>query len=197
MKITSLDQLDLNATYSYADYLKWQIEDRIELIKGKIFKMPPAPATRHQLYVGEIFRQISNYLYRNSCKVFIAPFDVRLSPLKRLDSSKIYTVVQPDICVVCSHDKIDSKGCNGAPDLVVEVLSPGNTDMEMNEKFEIYQENGVMEYWLVEPNDRIVLVYVLNESGAFIGLKPFTESETIHSKAIDGFEILVKDIFDV
>ena len=197
MKITSLDQLDLNATYSYADYLKWQIEDRIELIKGKIFKMSPAPATRHQLYVGEIFRRLSNYLYRNSCKVFVAPFDVRLSSLKSSDSNKIYTVVQPDICVVCSPDKIDSKGCIGAPDLVVEVLSPGNTDREMNEKFQIYQENGVLEYWLVEPNDRIVLVYILNEAGQFVGLKPFTESEIVKSRAVEGFEVLVRDIFDV
>ncbi|GLU56662.1 Uma2 family endonuclease [Dyadobacter frigoris] len=197
MEITSLDQLDPNATYSYADYLKWRIDERIELIKGKIFKMSPAPATRHQLHVGEIYRRLSNHLYRNSCKVFISPFDVRLTPLKKSDSSKIYTVVQPDICVVCNPAKIDSKGCIGAPDLIVEVLSPGNTDKEMKEKFEIYEENGVKEYWLVEPDHHIVLVYKLNETGKFIGLKPFTESEILTSEVVEGFEVLVKDIFDV
>jgi Uma2 family endonuclease len=172
MEITSFDQLDSNATYSYADYLKWHFDERIELIKGKIFRMSPAPATRHQLYVGEIYRRLSNHLYRNSCKVFIAPFDVRLAPLKKTDSSKIYTVVQPDICVVCDPDKIDSKGCAGAPDLVVEVLSPGNTDKEMKEKFEIYEENGVKEYWLVA-------------------------SEILTSGVVEGLEVLVRDIFDV
>lgn len=197
MKITSLNQLDLNARYSYADYLKWQLEERIELIKGKIFKMSPAPATRHQQYVGEIFRQISNHLHRSTRKVFVAPFDVRLTPFQKADSDRIHTVVQPDICVICDPAKIDAKGCIGAPDLIIEVLSPGNTEREMNEKFEIYQENGVKEYWLVEPNDRIVLVYVLDETEKFIGLKPFTETETLTSKSLGAFELLVRDIFDV
>lgn len=83
------------------------------------------------------------------------------------------------------------------PDLIVEVLSPGNTDKEMNEKFEIYQENGVTEYWLVEPNDRIVLVYLLDKTGKYIGLKPFTESETLTSQSLGSFQLLVRDIFDV
>ncbi|MBO9615421.1 MAG: Uma2 family endonuclease [Dyadobacter sp.] len=197
MTITNLNQLDLNASYSYADYLKWQFDERIELIKGKIFRMSPAPATKHQQYVGEIFRQISNHVHRSSRKVFVAPFDVRLTPIHKADSDKIYTVVQPDICVVCDPAKIDAKGCIGAPDLIVEVLSPGNTDKEMNEKFEIYQENGVKEYWLVEPNDRIVLVYLLDEMGKYIGLKPFTESETLTSQSLGSFQLLVRDIFDV
>ena len=122
---------------------------------------------------------------------------MRLAPLKKTDSSKIYTVVQPDICVVCNPDKIDSKGCVGAPDLVVEVLSPGNTDKEMKEKFEIYEENGVKEYWLVEPDHQIVLVYKLNDEGKFIGLKPFVASEILTSGVVEGFEVLVGDIFDV
>lgn len=197
MEITSLDQLDLNATYSYADYLKWHFEERIELIKGKIFKMSPAPATRHQLISGEIYFLFKSHLKRNPCKVFISPFDVRLTPLRKQESSKIYTVVQPDVCVVCDPNKIDAKGCVGAPDLVVEVLSPGNTDKEMNEKFEIYEENGVKEYWLVEPDHHVVLVYKLNEAGKFIGLKPFVESEILKSEVIEGFEVLVRDIFDV
>ncbi|MEO6686885.1 MAG: Uma2 family endonuclease [Dyadobacter sp.] len=93
--------------------------------------------------------------------------------------------------------KSTQKGCIGAPDLIVEVLSPGNTDKEMKEKFEIYEENGVKEYWLVEPDHNIVLVYKLKEKGKFIGLKPFTESEILSSEVVEGFEVLVKDIFDV
>ena len=197
MIITNFDELDLSATYTYADYLKWQFDERVELIKGKIFRMSPAPAPRHQLISGEIHFFLRNFLKKNSCKVYAAPFDVRLTPLKKLDNQKIYTIVQPDICVICDPEKIDSRGCIGAPDLIIEILSPGNTEREMNEKFEIYEENGVKEYWLVEPNDRIVLVYILNELGKYIGLKPFTESETLQSRSIEGFEILVKDIFDV
>jgi Uma2 family endonuclease len=197
MEITSLDQLDPNATYSYADYLKWRINERIELIKGKIFKISPAPATRHQLIAGEIHFLLKDHLRRKPCKVFFAPFDIRLTPVRKQDSNKIYTVVQPDVCVVCDLTKIDSKGCIGAPDLVIEVLSPGNTDKEMNEKFEIYEENGVKEYWLVEPDHHIVLVYKLNDEGKFIGLKPFIESEILKSEVVEGFEVLVKDIFDV
>lgn len=196
MEITSIDQLDPNATYSYADYLKWQIDERIELIKGKIFRMSPASATRHQLIAGEIHFLLKGHLRRKSCKVFFAPFDVRLTPLQKTESNKIYTVVQPDVCVVCDLTKIDSKGCIGAPDLIVEVLSPGNTDKEMKEKFEIYEENGVKEYWLIEPDHHIVLVYKLNEEGKFIGLKPFIESEILTSEVVEGFQVLVKDIFD-
>ena len=95
---------------------------------------------------------------------------------KSIKASKdIYTVVQPDVCVICDSTKLDEQGCNGAPDLVVEVLSPGNTKREMNQKFDLYQEAGVQEYWLVEPADEVVFVYVLNEQGQYIGLRPMTE----------------------
>ena len=189
--------LDLNGTYSYADYLKWTFDERLELLRGKIFKMPPAPASKHQLIVGEIHYQIKKYLYRKPCKVFLSPFDVRLAPRRKEANSKVFTVVQPDVCVVCDLSKIDKKGCVGAPDLVVEVLSPGNTGREMKDKYEIYEENGVKEYWLVEPNDRIVLVYVLNEQGRYVGLKPFTETEILTSITIKDFAVPVSEIFDL
>lgn len=197
MLVTRLDQLDFDGTYSYNDYLNWTFEERVELIRGKVFNLSSSPGTMHQLILGEIFVQISNHLRHTISKVFLSPFDVRLNSTKENDYSKIHNVVQPDICVICNPEKIDSKGCIGAPDLIVEVLSPGNTDKEMKEKFEIYEENGVKEYWLVEPDHHIVLVYKLNEDGKFIGLKPFTESEILTSEVVEGFEVLVKDIFDV
>ncbi len=168
----TFDQLDLKGTYSYADYLKWTFSERIELIKGKVFNMSPAPARFHQDISGNIFNAIKNHLKGKSCKIYDAPFDVRLLPLDKDKRDKqIFTVVQPDICVICDLEKLDERGCLGAPDLIIEILSPGNTKKEMKDKFEVYEENGVREYWIVEPNDRVIFVYVLNEQGKYIWSK--------------------------
>lgn len=197
MRISNLNQLDLNSRYSYADYVEWDLEDRVELIQGKIFQMSPRPDTLHQQTVGEIFRQISNSLHGNSSLVFLAPFDVRLSLIPNAKAEQILTVVQPDICVVSDPSKIDESGCIGAPYLIVEVLSAGHVEKDFNEKFEVYRENGVKEYWLVQPNDRFVLVYLLNEAGKYIGLKPFTGSAVLKSEILPSFQLSVSDIFDL
>jgi Uma2 family endonuclease len=175
--ITDLSQLDPAGTYSYADYIKWQFEQRVELLRGKLFEMTPAPSVRHQRIVGEIHVSLHKYFNEKPCQLFIAPFDVRLYNRKKsIKASKdIYTVVQPDLCVICDSTKLDEQGCNGAPGLVIEVLSPGNTKREMNQKFDLYQEAGVQEYWLVEPADEVVFVYALNEHGQYVGLRPMTE----------------------
>ena len=176
--ITELSQLDLNGTYSYADYLKWQFKDRIELLRGKIFPMSPAPSIRHQKVSTMLQGYLFNFLLDNDCQLFAAPFDVRLYNRKksRKANKEIFTVVQPDLCVVCDPVKLeDNQSCNGAPDLVIEILSPGNTRREMDDKFELYEEAGVREYWLVEPNDEAVLIYVLNENERYIGMKPATD----------------------
>ncbi len=189
--------LDVSKTYSYSDYLLWTFQERIELIKGRIFKMSPAPNTLHQIISGEIFYAFRHFLDSKKCKVFAAPFDVRL-PAKQheKDDKAIYTVVQPDLCIVCDASKIDKKGCLGAPDLIVEILSPGNTDREMKDKFDIYQEAGVKEYWLIEPKDKIVLVYVLNNEGKYVGLRPFTSSDTLNSTLFEGFALNLNDVFN-
>ncbi|MCF0061882.1 Uma2 family endonuclease [Dyadobacter chenwenxiniae] len=176
--ITDLSQLDPNGTFTYADYIRWRIEERIELIKGKIFKMSPAPNLTHQRISTQLQGAIFNFLAGRSCDLFSAPFDVRLYNLSKsaVENSDIYTVVQPDLCIVCDKNKLDERGCLGAPDLVIEILSPGNSRREMDDKFELYQECGVREYWLVEPAEYAVFVYVRNEKGEFIGLKPATKS---------------------
>ncbi|GAB2766636.1 Uma2 family endonuclease [Rhabdobacter roseus] len=191
----TFDSLDLTKTYSYADYLQWTFEERLELIRGKIFPMSPAPARRHQRQSAILFNSLFNFLADDPCHVYAAPFDVRLTPRRAERDHKIHTVVQPDVCVICDLDKLDDKGCVGAPDLIVEILSPGNTRKEMKDKFEVYEENGVKEYWLVEPNDKIVLAYVLNEQGRYFGLKPFTEGELLTSVALPGFSMEVSAIF--
>lgn len=120
MEITSLNQLDLvNGIYSYADYLVWKIKERVELLKGKILEMS-APSPIHQEISGNLQGTLFVFLKNSKCKLYTAPFDVRF-PQK--GESQVYTVVQPDLCVVCDFEKIDSKGCVGVPDLAVEILS--------------------------------------------------------------------------
>ena len=193
--ITSLDQLDITKTYSYADYLKWQFEERVELIKGKIFKMSPAPARRHQRISGVFQGELYKFLDNKTCQVYSAPFDVRLTPLKSDQKNKIYTVVQPDICVVCDPSKLDDKGCIGAPDWIIEILSPGNSQTEMKNKFEVYQENGVKEYWIADPTSEVIFSYILNEEGKYVGLQPFVLEDNVTSHVFPDFKLSVADIF--
>lgn len=193
--VTDINQLDLNGTYTYADYLLWRIEERLELIKGKIFKMSPAPSLVHQRISTQLQGTLFNFLKARSCDLFSAPFDVRLyNDKKSKDANRqIYTVVQPDLCVVCDASKLDQRGCLGAPDLIIEILSPGNSSKEMNEKFDLYEETGVREYWLVEPAENAVWVYVLNEEGKYIGLKPTTT--ILKSSIFPDLVIDLKEIF--
>jgi Uma2 family endonuclease len=193
--ITSLDQLDPAGVYSYADYLLWQFQERIELFRGKLFPMA-APSMYHQRYSGRISFPIQAYLQDKSCELFMAPFDVRLPDSKRKSrfDGDIYTVVQPDLCVVCDADKLDKRGCLGAPDLMVEILSPGNTQKEMDNKFRLYEEAGVREYWIVEPDDKFVLIYVLRD-GEFVGLRPCTESVPLISTILPGLTIDLATVF--
>lgn len=194
--MTSIDTLDLNGTYSYADYLKWQFEERLELIKGKIFKMSPAPAVRHQQISMRLSSEIWHLLKNKDCQVFAAPFDVRLPRFDIQSDKEIFTVVQPDVCVVCDPTKIDEKGCIGAPDWIIEILSPGNTRKEMDNKFDVYEESGVKEYWLVEPNDEVIFIYLLDEQGKFFGTKPATIGQTLTSVTLPDFTIDLNQLFD-
>ena len=196
LEITSLDQLDLSKRYSYADYFKWKFEERVELIKGFIHKMSPAPSPSHQTVFGNLFLEIGYFFKNKSCKVFAAPFDVRLPDSKKqIDDNVVYTVIQPDISVICDSEKIDTRGCIGAPDLVIEILSPGNSKKEMGIKFDLYEENGVKEYWIVEPLGKVIYVYIL-ENGKFNGLKPFIEDDEISSTLFPELRFAVKDVFE-
>ena len=194
--ITKLSQLDLNKKYSYAEYLTWKLSERVELIKGRIFKMSPAPNLFRQKISGIIFGEIWQFLKGHRCQAFHAPFDVRLPmPANKRKDHKINTVVQPDITVICDEKKLDKRGCIGAPDLVVEILSPGNTKKEMKDKFDIYQNAGIKEYWLVDPEHEFAIIYTLNKKGKYIGSSPYTAGMTITSKVLSGFELLEALLF--
>jgi len=162
--ITQLSQLDLNGTYSYADYLTWQLEETVELIRGKIMLMSPAPNVKHQQISRNLLLKVGNYLNKNPCQIFQAPFDVSLYNRRKsiLASQEIYSVVQPDLCVICDTEKLTIQGCSGAPDWIIEILSTGNTKKEMRLKYDLYQENGVTEYWLVYPYEQALYQFVLN-----------------------------------
>ena len=164
-EITRLDQLNEESyEYSYADYMKWQFQERVELIMGKIFPMS-APTTLHQHIIGELFFTMYAFFKHTSCKVILSPIDVRLPVGKQ--GNTIKTVVQPDLCVICDKSKIVTQGIDGAPDLVVEILSPSNRQIEMHEKFEAYQSSLVREYWIIHPEEEWMLQYVLNENHLF------------------------------
>jgi Uma2 family endonuclease len=162
MTITSLAQLDLKQRYSYADYLTWQFSERIELLKGYIRQMA-APSTKHQRVAFRLERILGNHFDGKTCEVFHAPFDVRLDNRKKslLQEKEVFTVVQPDICIVCDETKIDTRGCNGAPELIIEILSPNNSATDIKDKYELYAEAGVTEYWIVYPQEEHIQQYVL------------------------------------
>lgn len=191
----SLNEPDFNYSgiYTYADYLRWTIEERIELIRGKIFRMSPAPLRSHQEILTNLSLPFLNFFARNPCQVFLAPFDVRF-PRKGKKDEDIITVLQPDLCVICDPEKVDERGGIGAPELVVEVLSKGNTRKEMKLKYEIYEESGVKEYWVIAPEHRVCFIYVL-EGNRYRALPPVPEDQLLQSVRFPGLEVAVNDVF--
>ena len=189
--IVSYGQLNPEGSYTYWDYLKWRFEERVELIKGKVFKMSPAPGPNHQRISGQLFLSMAGGFSYMGCEIFHAPFDVRL-PIPK--AGKDTTVVQPDLCIICDKSKIDTRGCDGAPDLVVEILSPGNSRHEMDTKFKLYEESGVKEYWIVYPAERAIFVYTL-QGGRYIGLRPFAEGMQVESPLFPQLKVDVSSVF--
>ncbi len=189
-----VEETDPSINYTYADYLQWKFEERLELFRGRIFKLS-APNTKHQVIAGNLFVTINNFLTNQKCSVSIALFDVRLPVKNKKKDNEVNTVVQPDICIVCDESKIDSRGCCGAPDLVVEILSPGNSYKEIKLKFELYEEAGVKEYWIVYPEEESLAVFILNENGKYNGAALYAGKDMIQSKAVPGLIVNCREIF--
>jgi len=154
-------------SWTYADYLTWPDDERWEIIDGVAYAMSPAPGRQHQKIFGELFGELRNYLKKKSCEVYAAPFDVRFSERQGLTDEKIETVVQPDILVVCDKSKLDERGCNGAPDLIVEISSPSTGRNDLTLKFDLYQQYGVKEYWIVHPEQQTVMVFKIGDDGMY------------------------------
>jgi len=191
------EEPDLSGTYTYADYLTWQWTEMAELIRGKIYKMSPAPGSMHQKVSMRLTLRIGNFLEGKKCQLFSAPFDVRL-PLSSKQSSdkEITTVVQPDLCVVCDPARIDNRGCLGAPDWIIEILSQHTSSKDLREKFEVYEKAGVGEYWVVHPQEQTVLVYVLNAKGKYEGrLTPYVRTDHVAPVTLPGLVINFLEVF--
>lgn len=186
--------LDPSKEYTFADYLKWTFDERLELIKGKLFKMSPAPNRLHQEMSWAIARELATYLKGKTCKAYSAPFDVRL-PRRSKDDRDIITVVQPDICVICDPAKLDDKGCLGAPDIVIEILSPGNNKKELANKYEAYEESGVIEYWLMAPVEKAFWQYTLGKEGRYSAARPLTVGDKVTTPLLPGFSLDLEEVF--
>ena len=184
-----LSSLDHNKSYTVADYYNWDFSERVELINGKIYEMMPAPSPYHQEIAGDLYDPIKQFLRDKPCKVYFAPFDVYLP-----GNSTNNTVLQPDICVICDLTKITKKGCVGAPDIVVEILSPGNSVKEMKIKYNAYEEAGVKEYWVVIPTNLLFMVYKL-VNGKFEQEPVKTVGDIITSSVLPGFTLDLTELF--
>ncbi|TCD25095.1 Uma2 family endonuclease [Pedobacter psychrodurus] len=193
-EIKTLNEVDFSATHSYADYLRFAFDERLEIIKGHLFKMSPAPSRIHQGVLTNIFGPIYNILKGKQCHVYTAPFDVRLAK-KTQDDKEVFTVVQPDIVVVCDQTKLDKRGCIGAPDIVVEILSPGNNKKELINKYEVYEEAGVKEYWIVSPSEKTFFRYILDDKGKFQPTKLLTLGEVVSTSIMPGFLLILEEVF--
>jgi len=175
--------------YTYADYCAWDDRERWELIDGVPHAMSPAPSTIHQRISGRLYRQLANFLDGKPCEVFYAPFDVRLNAMGNEDGD----VFQPDLVIICDQVKIDDKGCNGAPDMVIEILSPATARRDKLLKFNKYQRAGVREYWIVDADSRTVQVHIL-ENGRYFTTS-YGEADKIAVNVLEGCEIGLSEIF--
>ncbi len=174
--------------YTYGDYVEWPDDERWEIIEGVPYDMSPAPSLSHQAIVTKLVRHIDTYLDGKPCRVFAAPFDVRLPAGEEADD-EIETVVQPDLSVICDGSKLDEAGCRGAPDWVVEILSPSTMEKDIREKFDLYQKHGVREYWIVAPLDKTVIVHVLQDDGRFSPGTHHGVGTKVAVAALEGLEI--------
>lgn len=194
MPITDVSQLDFNRTYTYADYLTWKFEESVELINGRLFKPMAGPGRLHQTVAGNIYFGIRKELIPSPCQVFVAPFDVRLTIGGGNGDQQITTVVQPDIFVVCDRSKLDDRGCLGSPDWIVEIVSPGNTARDTKIKFDLYEESGVGEYWIVYPGLKSVAIYVL-DNGQYRLSAEYAEPGPVPAATLPGLTLEWEEIF--
>ena len=156
----------LDERFTYGDYLTWDDDERWELIDGVPYNMSPAPLVEHQRILGQLYLLFGNWLQGRPCQVFFAPFDVRLPDSDESDEL-IETVVQPDLVIICDREKLDRRGCRGAPDLIVEILSPGTAARDLKIKLDRYERAGVREYWIVDPAEKTVMVFLRGTDGRY------------------------------
>lgn len=182
-----------NDRYTFADCLSWPEHERIELIEGETVMMAP-PTRVHQEISGELFRQLANFLEGKKCKVYSAPFAVRLYEKDEDSPADVDTMVEPDISVICDQDKLDKYGCKGAPDLIMEVLSPSTQRHDRLVKLGLYQKAGVREYWIVDPDLKTVQVNLLRD-GRYEPVEVYTAETVAKVNVLEGCFIELSKVF--
>jgi len=179
--------------YTFADVITWDETERTEIIAGEAV-MPATPTTAHQLISFEISRQLGNYLEGKKCRVIPAPFAVRLFEKDGDKPEDVDTMVEPDISVVCSQSKLDKYGCKGAPDMVVEILSPSTQRHDQLIKLGLYQRAGVREYWIVDPENKTVRV-MLHDGGTLQLHEVYDRECVAKVNVLDGCFIELSKVF--
>ncbi len=173
--------------FTYAHYVTWPDEERWELINGIPYDMSPAPSRYRQEISMNLASEINRFLKEKGkkCKVYAAPFDVRLPEDQQTDEETM-TVVQPDISVVCDPGKLDDKGCKGTPDFIVEITSLATVKKDMKDKLLLYEKHGVPEYWIIHPEENIIMVYKLNDQKRYERAEIFSKEDKIQLKLKEG-----------
>ena len=183
-----MDAIKIEKKYTYADYVKWDDDARYKLIEGVPYMMS-SPNYDHQSISMELAYQIRSFLSDKSCKVLSAPFDIRLNAVKKDD-----TVVQPDIVVICDRSKITKSSCVGAPDMVIEIISPSTSQFDRLIKFQQYLKHGVREYWIVDPESRTATVHILRKKTYVTNVYGDNDSAPVH--VLEGLIINLSAVFN-
>jgi Uma2 family endonuclease len=194
--ITDISELDLGQTYSYADYLSWRFSEYVELIKGRVMRRMSAPTSEHQQISSNLHFRIASFLWGKSCRIYAAPFDVRLLRSTGNGDAQIKTVVQPDLNIICDLSKIDKRGCLGAPDWIIEIVSPSSLVLDTRTKFDLYAENGVREYWIAFPGEQAITAYYLTADGQYELSGTYAEPGPMPSHTLPELAIEWADIFE-
>ena len=189
-----LPKIKKERKYTYKDYFIWPDNERWELIDGIAYSMTLSPSRIHQKISRELLTIFNAFLSGKECEVYGALFDVRLPESDESDD-EIITVVQPDILVVCDKSKLDDRGCRGAPDLIIEILSPSTIQKDMREKFSLYERVGVKEYWMAHPDDRNTMVFMLGGDGTYRKPDIYFDGDKINVGALEGLEVDLEFVF--
>jgi Uma2 family endonuclease len=189
VKKTGLPAKKLDQVYTYKDYASWPNDERWELIDGVAWNMSPAPVRRHQKILGNLYMTFREYFEEKPCEVYLAPFDVFFPSGKDEEMNDVTTVVQPDLSVICDREKLVDKGCFGPPDLVVEILSPYTSKKDLNEKFRLFERSGVYEYWVIDPGNKYIRAFKLQQSGEYDPGEVFEAGDTASSSHFAGLRV--------
>lgn len=189
-----VNEPDLSGTYTAKDYLSWKVDDLMELIRGKIFKMT-SPVDSHQIVFSDLYAQmIRSAKLKEGCRIWQAPFDVYLIQPGE-DWKQTKNIVEPDLFITCDPSKIQRRGCMGAPDFVVEILSPSTRKKDITHKFELYEEYGVREYWMVSTEERMIISNLLNAEGKYETQKPAVEGQVISPRDFPEIKVDLQELF--